>query len=857
MKLGFGADKTVIQNFSMCSGGNGTNVAVVDIKDGKILRTRPFVSTEKYTAEEMRLWSIKKGDKEYKASEKSQIPPFAYAFKHRHLSENRLTYPLRRESWSPENRTPELRGTEKFVRITWDEALDTMASEIRRQYQLYGPGSIFAQADGHGMTRSAHGAHGCQIKLLNLLGGFCQQIRNADSWEGWYWGAKHVWACDRGLGDQGNLMYDITNNSKMLLCWGCDVDTTVLGWGGMVASRFLFWCTEIGIKQVFICPDLNYSAACHADKWIPVWPNTDQALQWAIAYTWITEGIYDQDYLDTHAIGFEYIKRHALGQDDDGIVKTPEWAEKLCGVPARTIKALARQWHAVPTTICHGNGGSYIRSCFSHEPARMEVTLLAMQGLSYPGRHQFRMIEWGHLGKAQAIPYPRPEVVPNIGGAFTGSRNFQPVNFIVKTMIQTLLQTDEQQWWFGTALSSFPIEDQFVEYAYPPEDDDPFVHMIWSDSPCLSVCWNHGNGNVAAWRNPRIEFFVCQHPWLEDDMIYCDMLLPVDTIVQNRDINIDVFGGDMCKIYIEEQEVEHTGEERSDFEIVCMVAERLGLLEEYAESTDIEYYLRRGWERSGVGDRMTYEEFLEKEYYIIPTIENWEDMPPGFQNFAYDPENFPLDTPSGKLELYSESLAEYFPDDKERRPYPYFIWESDEHHERRDSDRAKDYPFLLVSNHPHWRVHAQYDDIPWFREIDTCKIEGPDGYKYEPLWINPVDAEKLGIKHKDIVKIYNERGWVMGGAYVTERIMPGAVLQDHGARLDPIEPGWSDRGGSNNLICPLATTSKNCIGEVTSGFLVGVEKVDVFELAEQYPEAFNRPYSPEYGLVLKTWVKEA
>ena len=614
MKRGVGADKTTIHNLGFCSGGNGTNVAVIDTKDGKIIRTRPFVSTEKYTAEEMRLWSIKKGDKEYKASEKSVIPPFAYIFKQRLLSPNRMLYPLRREDWSPEHRNPQNRGVSKFVRISWDEALDTIASEIRRQYDTYGPGSIFAQLDGHGQTRSVHGPHGCMYRLLNLMGGFCLQSRNADSWEGWYWGAKHVWACDRGLGEQGNLLNDITQNTKLLLVWGGDADTTPLGWGGMCSTRFLFWCTEIGIKQVYICPDVNYSCACHNDKWIPIYPNTDQAMQWAIAYTWITEGTYDQEYLDTHAIGFEYVKRHALGEDEDGIVKTPKWAEELCGVPARTIKAVARAWHKVPTTVAHGNGGSYIRAAFSHEPARMEVTLLSMQGLGRPGRNQFRMVEWGHLGKATAIPYPRPEVVPSVGGAYNGNRNHQPSNFIVKTQVQTMLQTEEQQWWFGTAMSSFPLEDQFVEYAFPPEDEDPFIHMIWSDTPCLSTCWNHGNGNVAAWRNPRIEFYLVQHPWLENDMIYADMLLPVNLVYQTDDINIDIFGGDMVKIYYEEKCIEQTCEEYSDWEIVCMIADRLGLLDQYTESTDPEFFIRRGWERSGVGDRMTYEEFREKEY---------------------------------------------------------------------------------------------------------------------------------------------------------------------------------------------------------------------------------------------------
>ena len=171
--------------------------------------------------------------------------------------------------------------------------------------------------------------------------------------------------------------------------------------------------------------------------------------------------------------------------------------------------------------------------------------------------------------------------------------------------------------------------------------------------------------------------------------------------------------------------------------------------------------------------------------------------------------------------------------------------------------RSEEFPFLIVSNHPRWRIHANLDDISWIREIETCKVEGPDGYLYEPVWINPVDAEEYGIKNGDVVKIYNDRGWTLGGAYITERIRPKVVLQDHGARLDPIEGGVSDRGGANNLIAPTKTTSQNAPGEVTSGYLVAIEKVDPFALAAEYPEQFGRAYDPAVGVDISTWIQEA
>jgi trimethylamine-N-oxide reductase (cytochrome c) len=188
-------------------------------------------------------------------------------------------------------------------------------------------------------------------------------------------------------------------------------------------------------------------------------------------------------------------------------------------------------------------------------------------------------------------------------------------------------------------------------------------------------------------------------------------------------------------------------------------------------------------------------------------------------------------------------------------PYPRFVPFGESHQESLLHPRSENFPYLIVSNHPRWRVHAQLDDVTWLREIPTCKVTGPDGYQYEPVWLHPGDAEKKGIRNGDIVKISNDRGWVLGGAYVTERIMPGVVYQDHGARLDPIITGESDRSGANNLICPTMITSKHCPGEVTSGFLVNIEKTDLATLARQYPEAFSRDYVKGTGVNIMNWIK--
>jgi anaerobic selenocysteine-containing dehydrogenase len=164
----------------------------------------------------------------------------------------------------------------------------------------------------------------------------------------------------------------------------------------------------------------------------------------------------------------------------------------------------------------------------------------------------------------------------------------------------------------------------------------------------------------------------------------------------------------------------------------------------------------------------------------------------------------------------------------------------------------------MMSNHGRWRVHSQCDDISWTREAPTCKVKGWDGYMYEPLWIHPSTAEKRGIKTGDIVKVLNERGAVLCGAIVWERIMPEIVYVDHGARVDMIIPGKLDRGGAINLISPHNITSKNAAGMATSGYLVEVEKVTMAQMEEwrkQYPEAFETEYDPASGLRFNAWVE--
>ncbi|MEM3953243.1 MAG: molybdopterin-dependent oxidoreductase, partial [Nitrososphaerota archaeon] len=769
-------------------------------------------------------------------------------------------------------------------RITWDEALNIIEKEIKRIKDTYGLYSCLVFADGHGQSTALHTIHGYGHGFFpQMLGGGVSAVRNPDSWEGWYYGVRHVWGFPGPGGDppQTAVLDDILKNTELLIQTGCDLETTPCGFMGHVGTTLMFWFREAGKRIIWITPELNYAGAAHyfwvnGGKWIPILPNTDAALYLAIAYVWITEGTYDKKYIETHTYGFEDFKKYVLGEED-GVPKTPKWAEQITGIPSRTIKALARLWASKRTTYINNFGGPKIRGPYASEPARLEACLLAMQGIGKPGVQYCNWYGFQLFGitmpksPAPLVSHPRSigtgtimafgEVVPGFAASAV---------FIPKTLTHQAILNPPITWYASAAFSS-PKEEQFVKYTFPTPGY-PEIHMVWNENSCLSGCWNLGNKFIEAWKSPKVEFYVGMGVWLENDLLYADIVLPNTTVFENIDL-----GSYIHCIHYCERAVEPIGESKSNYEVYCMLAERLGILDTFTLGRTSEEWLRTFFEISPAAKVMSWEEFKEKKYFVneYPNAEEWEvlrkelDLKPFMTKYWELPEGkgmgTPDPTPTGKIEFKSVNLEKYADLEnygvrfrEERPPVPHFIPYGKAYQESLMHPRSKKYPLILQSNHPRWRHHVQCDDVTWLREIPTCKIRGPDGYLYEPLWIHPIDAGKRGIKHGDIVKVYNDRGAILCAAYVTERVNPGHVYADHGARIDPIAYDGEgkillDRGGSTNLLAPgvAYTYPLMCV----SAYLVEVEKVDIFEIMKQYPDAFKRKLHPDVGPCYDSWVR--
>ncbi len=108
-------------------------------------------------------------------------------------------------------------------------------------------------------------------------------------------------------------------------------------------------------------------------------------------------------------------------------------------------------------------------------------------------------------------------------------------------------------------MAGLPREDQFVQFHYPVEGCSE-IHMIWTDTPCWMTCWNGGHHFQDALRSEKIEFVLAQHPWMENDTIFADIVLPANTKIEEEDLGIDIFTGSYNSLFYEGQAIEPIGE---------------------------------------------------------------------------------------------------------------------------------------------------------------------------------------------------------------------------------------------------------------------------------------------------------
>ena len=818
----------------------------VHVRNGKIVRVRPLVFDEKDAAS----WQINVNGKQFSPFRKACVAPYTLTEKARVYSDARIKYPLKRTDFNLNgDRHAETRGRSGYERVSWDEALGIIAGEMKRIRTVYGPEAIMSRCASHHNWGNVGYRTGAWARFFNLIG-FTDILDNPDSWEGWHWGATHVYGFywRNGMPEQYDLLEDALKNTDLIVHWGNDPDTTRGIYGGQESAVWRLWLKELGKKQIFIDPFCNYTAAMLGDKWIAPRPGTDAALAEAIAYIWLKEGTYDKNYITTHALGFEEFKKHITGEDD-GVARTPEWAAEVCDVPAYTIRSLARDWASGRTMLAAGSRGGESGACrqaYGTEWARLMILLQAMQGLGKPGVNIW--------GTTMGPPYNASFEFPGYsswGPLFLNKYARKPAVNPVKQRIYRLLVPEAilspPIHWLGETFCGKSLEQQFIPFTYPAPGCSE-VKMFYRYGGSFIGTLTGTARWVKMYQSPKLEFVVNQDCWWCTETGFADIILPACTNFERNDIGewaqtggYTHHGSNACNhrvIVYQQKCLEPLYESKSDYQIFTELAERLGIKEEYTEGNSAEDWIEKVFHASDLPKYISFQDFKQRGYFVVPMLADYQPTPalrwfydgrecdtPDHMNPKRNTEKGKeLGTYSGKIEFVSQSLLRHFPDDEERPPVPRYIpsWEG------HASALAKKYPLQLITPHPRFSFHTQHDvNVPWLGEIPGHRV-WKDGYSWRPVRLHPSDAGARGIKDGDIVMVYNDRGNVLGIAEVTERMRPGVVHAYYGSgKYDPLEPGNPDsveRGGCFSLLTPARMLSRNVPGMAPNSCLVEVAK---------------------------------
>jgi anaerobic dimethyl sulfoxide reductase subunit A len=646
----------------------------------------------------------------------------------------RLMHPLKRVG---------PKGEGRFERISWDEALETIAQELGRVKDTYGNPSIFLAAGG-GYLGALHNGAPATAKLFSMFGGYTTLYGNVSS-EG------AVWAVMTQYGSVmvGHSREDLLN-SRLIIMWGWDPARMISGTNTMY---HLIRAKEAGARIISIDPRYHDSAATLAEQWIPIRPGTDTAMMVSMAYVMIRENLHDQEFLDKYTVGFDKFRDYVLGVED-GVEKTPAWAEPITGVPALTIERLAREYATTkPAALMDCQGPA--RSAMGEQYNRCAMTLTAMTGNI--GRHGgsaaggLMGIPVGHLFRSPTIPGMKNPVeagAPSIRG--TLDLRLRLVRRVhINRIFDAILKGKD---------GGYPADIKLAWFL-----NNNFLNQL-------------GNTNKAARALRGLEFLIVSELFMTPTARFADILLPVTHTAERNDLTRPWPSGPYYTFV--NKAVEPPGECKSDLEIACELAQELGF-KDYNPLSE-EEWLRAFVEKNPETAEQIkdYDKFRREGIHRVKLAEPIV----AFKEQIEDPENNPFPTPSGKIEIFSQRVADL--NNPLCPPVPKYLstWED------QNDPLTEKYPLQVLSPHAKNRVHSHLQKVDWLREIEPHRA-----------WINPADAEPRGIRDRDEIYVFNDRGKLAITAWVTERIMPGVICIFEGAWYDPDEEGI-DRGGCVNVL---------------------------------------------------------
>lgn len=434
----------------------------------------------------------------------------------------RIKYPMKRKGWSPDNPNGGMRGKDEWERISWDEALDYIAAEMKKAYDNYGPRSILcAGYDDIGDTYFDP-----VVCLLNVMGGAVHHDMGTVSLGSWplpemLMTGGMLAAPDSLAIQDSQLHFHFGNN------WMANK-------GGNTAYQ-LDYAKREGGKVIIVEPWLNQTAQAVADEWVPIVPGTDTAFCIGMAYHMIENNLQDQAFLDKYCVGFDAehmpegadpkdnFKDYVLGTYDKE-PKTPEWAEAICGVPAADIRRLAEEI-AGTEKVNFFAGQSTTKIPAGEMFAQAFYTLAMMHGgLGTPGNYA----SWVGLHEGMsATPYC-------MAGDSSNGAGKNPVNPLTPPLLMSTpnwAEIEDPASW--EKIDHSECWQSILEGAYGrdvwPGGKKPIdIHVIYSGAYQNSLnSLPNANAGIEVFR--KVDFVWGANPFFDPSRQYCDIVLPVAT----------------------------------------------------------------------------------------------------------------------------------------------------------------------------------------------------------------------------------------------------------------------------------------------------------------------------------------
>lgn len=700
------------------------------------------------------------GDDNYEGLHQVRACLRGRSMRRRVYNPDRLKFPMKRVG---------ARGEGKFIRISWEEAFETISGSLKDIIGKYGNEAVYLNYGtgtlGGTMTRSWPPGSTLIARLMNCCGGYLNHY-------GDYSSAQIAAGLNYTYGGwaDGNSPSDI-ENSKLVVFFGNNPGETRLSGGGV--TYYLAQAREkSNARMIIIDPRYTDTAAGREDEWIPIRPGTDAALAAALAHVMITENLVDQPFLDKYCVGYDektlpagapangHYKAYILGSGEDATAKTPEWASKITGITVDKIVKLAREiGQAKPAFIAQGWGPQ------RHANGELATRAIAMLA-----------ILTGNVG---------------INGGNSGAcEGFYSLPFVRMPAFENPVTTSIPFFLWTDAVKRGPELTALKDGIRGKDKLSVPIKFIWNYAG-NSLINQHSEINRThdiLQDDKQCEMIVVIDNHMTASARYADIILPDCTASEQMDFCLDASSGNMAYVIFADQVIKPRFECKNIYEMTSELAKRMGVGEKFTEGRTQEEWMRHLYQQSvqAIPALPDFDTFRQQGIF---KQRDPEQHHVAYKSFREDPLANPLETPSGKIEIYSAALADIAAKwqlEKEDIIDPLPVYAAG--FENYDDPLASRYPLQLTGFHFKGRVHSTYGNVDVLKA--ACRQE---------MWINPMDAAQRGITNGDMIRIFNDRGEVQIAAKVTPRMMPGVVALGEGAWYTP-DSKRIDRAGSINVL---------------------------------------------------------